>query len=43
MATEKKRGNRETKKPKKAVPKTSAAAPSTKGVLAAASKPSGRS
>ncbi len=43
MATEKKRGNRETKKPKKSVPKTNAAAPSTKGVLTGASKPSGRS
>lgn len=43
MAIEKKRGNRETKKPKKSVPKTTAAAPSTKGVLSVASKSSGRS
>jgi hypothetical protein len=43
MATEKKRGNRETKKPKKSVPKSNAAAPSTKGTLVSASKPSGRS
>ncbi len=42
MATEKNRSNRETKKPKKAVPKTNAAAPSTKGVISGASKPSGR-
>ncbi len=33
MATEKKRGNRETMKPKKPVPKTNAAAPSTKGTV----------
>ena len=43
MATEKKRGSRETKKPKKAVPKTNAAAPSTKGTVAGAVKPTGRS
>ncbi|WP_279604417.1 hypothetical protein [Methylobacterium sp. J-070] len=42
MATEKPRGNRETKKPKKAVPKTIAAAPSTKGTVAGAAKTSGR-
>lgn len=34
MASEKKRGNREVKKPKKRVPKTNAAAPSTKGTIA---------
>ena len=34
MATEKKRGNRETKKPKKPVHKTNAAAPSNKGTVA---------
>ena len=39
MATEKKRGNRETKKP---VPKTNAAAPSTKGAVAGATKAAGR-
>ncbi|GJD81136.1 hypothetical protein NBEOAGPD_4381 [Methylobacterium gregans] len=33
MATEKKRGNRETKKPKKPVLKINAAAPSTKGAV----------
>jgi hypothetical protein len=42
MATEKKRGNREAKKPKKAVPKTNAAAPSTKGTVAGVMKTSGR-
>jgi hypothetical protein len=42
MATEKKRGNRETKKPKKPVPKTNAAAPSTKGTVAAVMKTAGR-
>ncbi|MGT2482318.1 MULTISPECIES: hypothetical protein [unclassified Methylobacterium] len=42
MATEKKRGNREAKKPKKPVPKTSAAAPSTKGTVAGAMKATGR-
>lgn len=31
MAQENKRGNRETKKPKKATQKTNASAPSTKG------------
>lgn len=31
MASENKRGNRETKKPKKVVQKTNASAPSTKG------------
>jgi hypothetical protein len=43
MATEKNRGNRETKKPKKSVPKTIAAAPSTKGAVTGSAKPSGRS
>lgn len=43
MASEKKRGNRETKKPKKPVPKTIAAAPSVKGTIAASTKGSGRS
>ncbi len=43
MATEKKRGNRETKKPKKPVDKTNAAAPSTKGTVAVAEKTAGRS
>lgn len=43
MATEKNRGNRETKKPKKSVPKTNAAAPSTKGTVSGALKPPGRS
>lgn len=33
MANEKKRGNRETKKPKKAVSKVIAAAPSTKNIV----------
>ncbi|MGT2489310.1 hypothetical protein ACU4GA_32160 [Methylobacterium oryzae CBMB20] len=42
MATEKKRGNRETRKPKKPVPKTNAAAPSSKGTVATAMKTSGR-
>jgi len=42
MATEKKRGNRETKKPKKAVPKTNAAAPSSKGTVATPMKSGGR-
>ena len=42
MATEKKRGNRETKKPKAPVPKTNAAAPSTKGTVAGAMKTGGR-
>lgn len=36
MANEKKRGNRETKKPKKTVPKVIAAAPSTKDMVSAA-------
>lgn len=43
MAIEKQRGNRETKKPKKVVPKTNAAAPSTKGTVSGAPKPPGRS
>jgi hypothetical protein len=38
MATEQKRGSREAKKPKKAVVKTNAAAPSTKGTVVAAPK-----
>ena len=42
MANEKKRGNRETKKPKKPVPKTNAAAPSAKGTVAGAMKLAGR-
>ncbi|GJD90381.1 hypothetical protein BHAOGJBA_3920 [Methylobacterium hispanicum] len=42
MATEKKRGNRETKKPKKPVPKSNAAAPSTKGTVVPAMKTAGR-
>ena len=32
MATDKRRGNRETKKPKKSLPKTIAAAPTTKNI-----------
>lgn len=43
MANEKKRGNRETKKPKKPVLKTNAAAASTKGTVAGAVKTAGRS
>ncbi|GJD44229.1 hypothetical protein AFCDBAGC_2095 [Methylobacterium cerastii] len=42
MATENKRGNRETKKPKKAVSKTIAAAPSTKDMVSAAIKTAGK-
>ncbi|GJD59732.1 hypothetical protein [Methylobacterium dankookense] len=42
MASEKKRGKRETKKPKKPVPKTNAAAPSTKGTVATPMKTAGR-
>lgn len=42
MATDRKRGNRETKEPKKSVPKTNAAAPSTKETVAAAMKTVGR-
>ena len=42
MATEKKRGNREEKKPKKSVSKTNAAAPSTKGIVAGAMKTASR-
>ncbi len=38
MATEQKRGSREAKKPKKVVPKTNAAAPSTKGQVIAPPK-----
>jgi hypothetical protein len=38
MATEKKHGNREAKKPKRPVPKTIAAAPSTKDIVGAAVK-----
>ena len=38
MATEKKHGNREAKKPKKPVPKTTTAAPSTKDMVGAAVK-----
>jgi hypothetical protein len=36
MATEKKHGNREAKKPKKPVPKTNAAAPTTKDMVGSA-------
>ncbi|WP_279597732.1 MULTISPECIES: hypothetical protein [unclassified Methylobacterium] len=43
MAIEKKRGNRETKKPKKPVPKSNAAAPSAKGTVASVMKTGGRS
>ncbi|GEP01555.1 hypothetical protein GCM10007887_20420 [Methylobacterium haplocladii] len=42
MATEKQRGSRETKKPKKPVVKTNAAAPSTKNIVSDAVKASGR-
>ncbi|MDP4026697.1 hypothetical protein Q8W71_29245 [Methylobacterium sp. NEAU 140] len=42
MGTEKKRGNRESKKPKKPVPKTNAAAPSTKSTVVGAMKQTGR-
>jgi hypothetical protein len=42
MANEKKRGSRETKKPKKPVPKTNAAAPSIKGTVTGAMKIAGR-
>ncbi|GJE04685.1 hypothetical protein [Methylobacterium isbiliense] len=42
MASEKKRGNREAKKPKKPVPKILAAAPSTKDVVSAAVKSANR-
>ncbi len=38
MANEKKRGNRETKKPKMTTPKVIAAAPSTKNIVSAAVK-----
>jgi hypothetical protein len=38
MAQESKRGNRETKKPKKAVAKSNAAAPSTKDIVGNAVK-----
>lgn len=38
MATEKKRGNRESKKPKKPVPKSNAAAPSKGSTVAGAMK-----
>ena len=38
MATEKQRGSRETKKPKKAIPKTNASAPSTKGAVSPPAK-----
>ena len=43
MATEKKRANREAKKPKTSAPKTNAAAPSTKGAPIGAPKPHGQS
>ena len=42
MAKGQQRGNRETKKPKKPVPKTNAAAPSTKGTVSGAMKTAGR-
>ncbi|WP_336491454.1 hypothetical protein [Methylobacterium nigriterrae] len=42
MASEKKHGNREAKKPKKPVPKTIAAAPSTKDMVSAAVKSANR-
>ncbi|MEA1834729.1 hypothetical protein U8607_21780 [Methylobacterium durans] len=42
MASEKKRGNREAKKPKKPVPKAIAAAPSTKDMVSAAVRSAGR-
>jgi hypothetical protein len=38
MSGDRKRGNREVKKPKKEKPKTIAAAPSTKGLVAASAK-----
>ena len=38
MAQENKRGSREAKKPKKTVPKTNAAAPSTKDMVSSAVK-----
>lgn len=42
MANEKKRGNRETKKPKKTVSKVIAAAPSTKNIVSAAVRSASR-
>lgn len=42
MSSEKKRGNREAKKPKKSVPKTIAAAPSSKDMVSAAAKSANR-
>lgn len=42
MAKETKRGNREARKPKKSVPKTIAAAPSTKGVSGGVARTSNR-
>ena len=42
MASENKRGNRETKKPKKVVAKTNAAAPSTKDMVSTAVKAAGK-
>lgn len=42
MASENKRGNRETKKPKKAIVKTNAAAPSTKDMVSTAVKAAGK-
>ncbi|MDP4004680.1 hypothetical protein [Methylobacterium sp. NEAU K] len=42
MSIEKQRGNRETKKPKKPVPKTNASAPSQKNTVASAMKKSER-
>ncbi len=43
VAQEKQRGSRETKKPKKVVPKANASAPSTKGAVATAVKKGDRS
>lgn len=42
MATENKRGNRETKKPKKTIPKVNASAPSTKNIVSATVKSAGK-
>ncbi|WP_269154003.1 hypothetical protein [Methylobacterium currus] len=39
MGSDRARGNREAKKPKKETPKVIAAAPSTKGQVAASTKP----
>ncbi|MBB5757341.1 hypothetical protein HNR00_002052 [Methylorubrum rhodinum] len=42
MASEKKRGNRETKKPKKTIPKVIAAAPANKGAVSTATRSGSR-